>query len=167
MSLQSEPEEVFVLKTERKSETKTVSVEIHDFIQRIDDEKNKKNAICSPMFYIGGYRFGVDVYPHPPYDGSEEYIAIYLNNSQEVDILGQGITASFTIKHASGVEQTFDKQELRQESRGTLEFLSHAAYKEWTEDHGDVFRVEVKVTLHVEKGKWTKRGVRCLISFWH
>ena len=40
----------------------------------------------------------------------------------------------------------------------TYEFLSHAAYKEWAKDHGDVFRVEVKVTLHVEKpAQWTTK----------
>ena len=30
-------------------------------------------------------------------------------------------------------------------------FLSHVAYKKWAEDHGDVFSVEVKITLHVEE----------------
>ena len=39
---------------------------------------------------------------------------------------------------------------------GDREFLSQEEYKEWAKNHGDVFRIEVKITVTVERRlKWT------------
>ena len=56
------------------------------------------------------------------------------------------------VKHKSGEESVIKNQEIDRFMRYRVpKFLSHVAYKKWAEDHGDVFSVEVKITLHVEE----------------
>ena len=62
----------------------------------------------------------------------------------------ENITATFTFKHASGVERTHEKKEIPGENgRGTCLFLSHEAYKKWANIHGDVFEVEIKISIQL------------------
>ena len=154
MKLSGEMEDIFVLKTEKTDKNKTVKVEIHDLIKMIDHQEDKKKRIVSPQFKVGDTSLTVQVYPHDWRENSKEFIAVYVNNKGK-----NKITATFTLKHASGVVKTFKNQEIKAKTVfGDTEFLSHAAYMEWAEDHGDVFRVEVKVTLHVEKpAQWTTK----------
>ena len=57
------------------------------------------------------------------------------------------IKTSFSMKHESGVKMDYPDKKLGERSGyGADKFLSHVAYKKWAGDHGDVFRVEVKIT---------------------
>ena len=139
--------EMFVLNAEIVEVNKTVYVEIHNLIKKIDDEKNKKNGILCPKFKVGDTSLSIAVYPQD----SEGYIGVYLINEEN-----EKITATATFKHASGVEKTKKNMEMPAKTgSGRAKFLSHKAYKEWAKDHGDVFKVEVKITLHNEKAHWT------------
>lgn len=146
MKPSEEPGEDCVLKV--KSE-KTVSVEIPDFTKKIDDVENKKKPIHGPKFKVGKKDFHIKIYPEDNREGST-HIAVYLCNP----ILNkEKIKASCTLKHESGVMKVFENREIEAGSgRGASEFLSHVAYKKWAEDHGDVFKVEAEITLHVQEG---------------
>ena len=124
--------EMFVLNAEIVEVNKTVYVEINNLIKKIDD---------------GDTSLSIAVYPQD----SEGYIGVYLINEEN-----EKITATATFKHASGVEKTNKNVEMPAKTgSGRAKFLSHKAYKEWAKDHGDVFKVEVKITLHNEKAHWT------------
>ena len=144
MKISDDSEEIFILKTEKIDRNKTVKVEIHNFNKKIYDQENKKEPIISPKFKIGDTSLAVHVYPQDLVQkNSREFIAVYLVNEEE-DI----ITASFTLKHASGVEEIFSNEEIEPDKEiGATEFMSHEAYKEWARNHGDVFQVEVQITL--------------------
>ena len=147
MSQLCEAKEAFELRAEKIEEKKTVDIAIHDFTKRIDE--NKMKVIFSPKFKVGDTSFTVQVYPQDWRKDSKEYIAVYLSNEGKEKVI-----ATYTFKHASGAEVTFENEELEAgKGFGRSEFLSHEAYKEWVKDHGDVFRVEVKINLRVEK--WT------------
>ena len=149
MNLSEEPGEVFVLKSEESTKvTKTVTVEIHDFTKKIDDIDNKKKEIKGPKFKVGEKEFYISIYPEDHHDGSS-HIAVYLSNPSK-----DKIKASYMFKHDSGTEMGAINQEIDagDDGKGPSKFLSHVDYKKWAEDHGDVFRVEVEITLHVEQG---------------
>ena len=67
----------------------------------------------------------------------------------------QFTTVSF--EHALGVERSIKNEELIGK-RGCARFLSHKAYTEWAKTHGDVFKVDVKITSHDKYGpaQWTR-----------
>ena len=143
--------EMFVLNAEIVEVNKTVHVEIHNFIKKIDDEKNKKNQILCPKFKVGDTILSIAVYPQDANENSDGYIGVYLMNEEN-----EKITATATFKHASGVEKTKKNMEMPAKTgSGRAKFLSHKAYKEWAKDHGDVFKVEVKITLHTQPAQWT------------
>ena len=147
-------EEFFVLNAEKVEVNKTVHVEIHDLIKRINDQENKKEGIVSPEFQVGDTSFTVKVYPQDWREDSKEYIAVYLHNDEK-----ENVTATFNFKHASGAEETHENREFKADDGfGTNMFLSHKAYNEWAKDHGDVFKMKVQITLHIEKGpaQWTR-----------
>ena len=75
----------------------------------------------------------------------EGFIAVYLANNNL-----ENIETSFVLKHESGVAVCENKEIVK--LAGSRKFLSHADYKKWAEDHGDVFKVEAEITLHVEQG---------------
>ena len=153
MRLLNEPEEDFELKAEKIEVNKTVRVAIHDFDKRIDDQENKKKVIISPKFKVGETSLTVHVHPQDYREDSKEAIAVYLHNEGK-----DKITASFTLKHASGVEVIFENKEINADSGfGSPEFLSHAAYNKWAGDHGDVFLVEVNVTHMEGQAQWSSR----------
>ena len=150
--LLKEQEEMFVLNAEKVEVTKTVHVEIQDFTKKIDDEENKKKRIISPKFKVGDTSFTVQVYPQDWREDSKEYIAVYLKNEEK-----EKVTAAYSFKHALFTTVvTRENRELEAgDGLGSANFLSHKAYKEWAKDHGDVFKVEVKITLHDKKAQWT------------
>ena len=145
--------EMFALNAEIVEVNKTVYVEINNLIKKIDDEKNKKNGILCPKFKVGDTSLSIAVYPQDENENSEGYIGVYLINEEN-----EKITATATFKHALGVEKTNKNVEMPAKTgSGRAKFLSHKAYKELAKDHGDVFKVEVEVTTHEEKGpaQWT------------
>ena len=140
--LLEEPREAFVLKSEESTEvTKTVSVTIPDFTKKIDDLDNKKKLIKGPKFKVGEKEFSFLIFP----EHLKGFIAVYLANNNF-----EPIETSFVLKHESGVAVCENREIVN--FGGSRKFLSHADYKKWAEDHGDVFRVEVEITLHVEQG---------------
>ena len=142
----AEKESVKVIEmTEEIEYKKSVSITIHDFTKRIDDEENKKKKIVSSRFKVGETSLTVGVYPQYNEENSKENIGVYLRNEEE-----ENVTATYTFKHASGEEFTLKNQVIRANTGfGTPEFLSHEAYKKWAKKRGDVFKLEVKITLHV------------------
>lgn len=121
--------------------TKTVTFEIPDFTEKIDDTENKKNSIASPKFKVCGKEFYICVYPEDYRDGST-HIAVYLHNPSD-----EKIKTIYQFKHESGVKFNRKVREIDARSGiGHDKFLSHVAYKKWAEDHGDIFRVEVEIT---------------------
>ena len=146
----NEQEEIFFLNAEKVEVNKIVHVEIQDFTKRIDDKENKKKKIKSPKFKVGDTSLTVSVYPEDWREDSDEYIAVYLNNEEM-----EKVSTSATFKHASGREVPWKGELPVGDGLGLRNFLSHKAYKEWAKDHGDVFKVEVEITLHDEKSQWT------------
>ena len=148
MSQLCEAQENFDFKAEKIEVKKTVNIAIHDFIEKIDDQKKK--SIESPKFKVGDNSFEVSVFPQDPM----ENIGVYLWNRNKEK---EKVTVTFTFKHASGVKGTTKNLKLEAgHGKGTGKFLSHEAYKEWAKVHGDVFKVEVEITLHAEKpAQWT------------
>ena len=150
MSAKRKPsKEVFVLKSKASVEESVIKiVEIHDFSKRIDDLENKKKLIGGPKFKVGEKEFNIAIYPEDPEDPG--HISVFLCN-----LNGEKIKASISLKHESGVKRagkTADGSGGFRNSIGFSKFLSHVAYKKWAEEHGDVFKVEAKITLHVEEG---------------
>ena len=144
-----EPGLDFVRKVKESTEvTRTVSVTISEFSKEIDDLDNKKEAIEGPKFKVGEREFSINIYPEDSdYNPS---IGVYLNNQSK-----EKIKASYIFNHESGVKVNFTNQEIDVgHDYGEDEFLSHVAYKKWAEDHGDVFKVEAEITLHVDEAEW-------------
>ena len=151
--LLKEQEEMFVLNAEKVEVTKTVHVEIQDFTKKIDDEENKKKRIISPKFKVGDTSFTVRVYPQQHWkENFGESIAVCIDNEEKENVI-----ATVTFKHASGAKRTFKNKEMTANGGwGFFNFLSHETYKNWAKDHGDVFKLEVEITLHVKKpAQWT------------
>ena len=139
--------EDFVLKAGESTEvTKAVSVTIHDFIKKIDDLENSKFITC-PNFYVAGKKLSINIY----LEEGDDHIVVFLFNRND-----EKIKASCTFKHESGrygQDPIFKDQEIEpNEGHGIGEFLSHEDYKKWAEGHGDVFRVEAEITLHLQDG---------------
>merc|ERR1711974_134029 len=104
-------------------------------------------SIKSPKFKVAEKEFSIEIYPEDYRDGSTPHIAVYLNNHNE-----EKIKVSYTLKHESGAKKVLEEKEFDAwKGRGTDKFLSHGDYKKWAEDHGDVFKVEAEITLHVQE----------------
>jgi len=142
-------DEIFVLKTKMISESTKKTIEIHDFIKKIEDEVNMRE-ILSPKFIMDGdgAEFSIKVRSRKDSSGSG-WISVYLYNFSNEDQL-----LSVTVK-GSGVEQSW---EVPAGNGCGGSFMSHETYREWAEDHGDVFKLEVVVTLltKAEGDDWTR-----------
>ena len=151
-----EQEEFFVLNAEKVDVNKTVHVEITDLTKMIDEKKKK--SFCSPEFKVGDTSLMVEVDPF-----RQDYIAVYLCNEGENEA-----TVTYMIKHASGVFHTKEGVIGSCSSADGFDILSHKAYKEWAKDHGDVFKVEIKITLHQKKdpsrAQWTSNRYKSFLS---
>ena len=148
----TEDDEHFVLKTKLVSKSTKKTVEIRDFISKIEDGDNNKKALYSPKFKLAGVDFSVLVYPDKEGSG---FIGVYLHNLSTEDQ-----TTSVTMKHdSSNVESRWDMNKvLAGKGWGYTKFLSHEKYRQFAKDHEDVLKLEVLVTLHTKvKGDvWTR-----------
>ena len=61
--LSDEPDISFVHEAPCSEETKTISIEIKDFTEKIDDVDNKMKPIESPSFTVAGKKLQIDVFP--------------------------------------------------------------------------------------------------------
>ena len=133
-------EELFVEKPTWSSETKTVGMEISDFLKKIEVKK----ITHSPEFTLSGVKFYIRVWPG--FNGSE-FIRVELVNGSKNDQ-----TTSVTFLEGSGSQLSFKMgivpSKYVQGGRGFDEFLSHQKFKAWAKTNGDVFRLKVTVTLH-------------------
>ena len=59
----TQDDELFVLKCKHISESTKKTIEIHDFIKKIEDQDNNKLNIVSPKFKIAEVEFSIWVYP--------------------------------------------------------------------------------------------------------
>ena len=148
----TEDDEIFVLKTKMISKSTKKTIEIHDFIKKIEDPEKNKKAIVSPKFKLAGAEFSINVFPsvgvNAPFIGV--FLANYSNEEQ---------MASVTVKEASAGKRSWETKKVPcGQGYGCLNFLSHEKYREWAKTHGDVLKLEVVVTLHskAEGDGWTR-----------
>ena len=144
--LSDEADLKFVHEAKWSEETKTIGVEIKDFLVKIDDLENKKKPIKSPSFKLAGKELSVNIWPD---DG---LISVYLHNKSK-----ESVTVTVTFKSSSGGKYSRKKCLIEAGlGLGLGNFLSHDDFKKWARENDDIFRLEVEVTLHVEgPGTWT------------
>ena len=147
--------ELFVLKTILISESCEKVIEVHDFIKGIEDEDYKKtNYISFPKFKLAGVDFSINMWPDNIANDGPGFISVFLRNHG-----GEDQTISMTVRLDSGVEGSWKMRKVSAgKSCGLYNFLSHQEYRKWAEDHGDVLRLRVVVTLHseAEGDGWTR-----------
>ena len=150
--LSDETDLKFVHETKWSEETKTIGVEIKDFLVKIDDLENKKKPIKSPSFKLAGKELYVSIYPQAGYKNSGEFISVSLVNKSK-----ENVTVTFNFKSFSGGKFSMKKRLIiAQAGVGPSEFLSHDDFKKWARENEDTFRLEAEVTLHVKgPGIWT------------
>ena len=128
-----DPEEVYVLKTEISSvetKTKSVRLEIPDFMERINEmEDDGEELLSIGKLNVDGYDFGIRVLRVWPY---ESIIRVYVKNMNDFD-------ATVSIKLA-GMEGSFEL-----EVRNKLDFSLENCMT-WAEKNGDVLNLDVKIT---------------------
>ena len=135
-------DELFVQKPSWTSETKIVGIESPEFLKKME----MKEIVRSPRFKLAGIEFFIDIYC-----GETEFIGISLANTSDEDQ-----TTSVTFTEESGVKRSWQMEITKANmGNGFAKFLSHEKYKVWAKDHGDVFRLKAKVTLH-QKRKTTE-----------
>ena len=131
-----EPEEVYVLKTEisSKSKTKSVRLEIPDFMERINEmEDDGEELLSIGKLNVDGNDFGIRVLcVQRPY---ESIIRVYVENMNDFD-------ATVSIKLA-GVEKSFELEGF--EDINKLDFSLENCMT-WAEENGDVLNLDVKIT---------------------
>ena len=110
-------------------------VEIHELLEKIFDDE-----IESPMFNLGGAAMSISVHPDCKNSG---FIGVFLLNYSDQDQ-----TCSVTFKGPAGAVSYWERKvKGAKKACGFSEFLSHGDYKEWAEENGDVFKLEVSVSL--------------------
>ena len=140
MANKKQDEELFINKTTWTLEVKH-EVEIHEFLKKISDDKSKKNPIEFAKFNLGGVEMAIRVYPEHTIPG---FIGVGLYNISDQD---QMCSASFKTPLASGV-CSWERSIIRaNKGLGYSSFLSHDGYKKWAQENGDVFKLEVSVSL--------------------
>ena len=131
-------DELFVEKPTWNSETKTVAIEIPEFLKKID---KKEIVVSSPKFKLAGVEFCIKVTPR---NKDTEFIRVALANCS-----GEDKTTSVIFNEESGVERSWQMVTIGVNYEYAFpKFLSHEKYKTWAKDHGDVFKLRAKVTLH-------------------
>ena len=148
----TEDDEIFVLKTKMISKSTKKTIEIHDFIKKIEDPEKNKKAIVSPKFKLAGAEFSINVFPSVGVNAP--FIGVFLANHSNEEQM-----ASVTVKEGSAGKRSWETKKVPGgQAYGCLNFLSHKKYREWVNAHGDVLKLEVVVTLHskVEGDGWTR-----------
>ena len=149
----TQDEETFVLKTRMISESTKKTIEIHDFINKIEDQSNNKQAIFSPKFKMAEVEFSIDVYPDCSVHNGPGFIGVFLHNYSKEDQM------SCVSSKASGVAGSWKMVKVPAgKGWGWPKFLSHEKYREWAKANGDVFKLEAVVTHHrkAEGDDWTR-----------
>ena len=127
------------------SVTKIVGIEIPAFLEKIE----KGEQVESPRFKLAGVEFSIVVFSTKR--TKFVYVEPSLANRSDEDQ-----TTSVTFTDESGVERSWQMEPLgAKDYDGFPNFLSYEDYKTWAKDHGDVFKVKAKVTLH-QKRKTTE-----------
>ena len=122
-------EELFVEKPTWTSNTKTVGVEISEFLKKIEEKK----VTNSPEFMLSGVKFYIRV--TPGYNGTE-FVRVSLMNGSENEQ-----TTSVTFLEESGAQASWKMHKVDSNSgRAFTEFLSHEKFKTWAKNHGDIFK---------------------------
>ena len=136
-------DELFVGKPTWTSETKTVGLEIPEFLKKIEE----KEIVKSPGFKISGVEFYIRVAPGLD-DPEFVFVSVDLvNGSNEVQ------TTSGSFLEGTGATASWKMTEIKN-NLYLSKFLSHEKFKAWAKNHGDVFKLKVTVTLH-QKGNTT------------
>ena len=134
-------DELFVRKPTRTSETKTVGLEIPEFLKKIEE----KEMVLSPQFKISGVDFHIRIAPG---DDDPDFTSVALvNGSNEVQ------TTSASFLEGTGASMSWEMREIKI-GLGRDKFLSHEDFKAWAKNHGDVFKLKATITLH-QKGNTT------------
>ena len=130
------------------------TIKFNDFLQLIEDESKNMDKIRSPKFRLAGDDFSIDVYPDNSANDWSGSIGVYLHNYGNEDQ-----TISISVKESTGEKESLEMEEVEAGDRLEVPLiLSHSDYREWAEDHGDVFKLEVMVTVHskAEGDGWTR-----------
>ena len=122
-----------------------VEFKVHGLLEKISDDKNKMEPFVSPKFNLGGVEMSLLVYPDYKSSG---FIGVALHNCSDQD---QMCSATFKWS-ARVVESCLEWQIIRaNRSSGYPNlFLSHRVYKKWAKENGDVFKLEVLVSLRTK-----------------
>ena len=122
------------------SDTKEIEIKINDFLKFMDDKEKKRKLIASNTFTVGAARLNIRVTPSD--FKSPDYIGVYVGNLTDED---QVISAKF--KHDSKRSWKMISTEAHA-GFGASNFMSHEKYKTWANINGDIFKLEVSVTVH-------------------
>ena len=136
--LPEDVDELFVQKPTWTSVTKTVAIESPEFMMKIE----KKENVESPRFKLAGIEFYIRVKTGDYCYNGTEYIGVGLINCSKEDQ-----TTSVTFTEESGAQESWQRKTIKA-WWGSVKFLSHENYEAWARDHGDVFKLKVKITLH-------------------
>ena len=139
-----EHEEVYVLKTtdaeETKTITKSVSLEIPDFMERMSEEE--ENVIKSIKFKVGEKDFSIMFYRL-----SDRFfrVCVYSQNNDKIN-------ATVTIK-VPGIEinETLNLEWSYMENIATSPLISLDKYRKLAEENEGVIKVDVQITLRVQE----------------
>ena len=129
-----EPEEVYVLKTEisSKSKTKSVRLEIPDFMEKINEMEDDEEWLSIGKLNVDGNDFGISVLRvQRPY---ESIIRVYVENMNHFD-------STVSIKLA-GMEGSFELEGFEDRK---LDFSLENCMT-WAEENGNVLNLDVKIT---------------------
>ena len=136
-------------------------VEILEFLKMISDDENKMKKVVSPKFYLGDVEMSIGVYPDYKSSGR---IGVFLHNHSDQD---QKVSVAFTSKKSKSAASYYLIRESREraiikanKSFGYPGFLSHRDYKNLAEEDGDVFKLEVSVSLHTKEESATDGWTR-------
>ena len=122
-----------------------VEFKIDELLQKLSDNENNTKRIDSPKFNLGGVEMFIRVYPDYKSSG---FISVFLDNFSNQDQV-----CSATFKTPAGAEKGLKRAIVKAKvaGRGFPKFLSHAHYKKWAEENGDVFKVVVSVFIHTKE----------------
>ena len=147
-------DELFVQKPSWTSETRIVGIEIPEFLKKIE----MKEIVRSPRFKLAGIEFCIRAIPGFK---ETEFIGLDLVHTSDEDQ-----TTSVTFTEESGVKKSW-QMEIAEANMGYgfANFLSHEKYKVWAKDHGDVFRLKAKVTLHQKRNEDEDGWIRYVFNY--
>ena len=147
-------EDVDELFVQKPSWTKIVGIEIPEFLKKIE----MKEIVRSPRFKLAGIEFCIRAIPGFK---ETEFIGLVLVNTSDEDQ-----TTSVTFTEESGVKKSWQvKIAEANMGYGFADFLSHEKYKVWAKDHGDVFRLKAKVTLHQKRNEDEDGWIRYVFNY--